>query len=131
MFENGTGKLRRIDSYAIPEGLDERFATGYGDLTVHEFATDPTEYLAYSSYYAAGMRVFRFGADGLTEVGKYIPERGANFWGVEQFTPERRALLRGLRPRLRPVHLPLHGAGQRPQRPTCSDQTSTVPFGPR
>ena len=96
VYENGAGKLRRVDSYAIPEGLDERFATGFGDLTVHEFATDPTEYLAYSSYYAGGMRVFRFGADGLTEVGKYIPERGANFWGVEQFTPERRALLRGL-----------------------------------
>jgi hypothetical protein len=42
--------------------------------------------LAYSSYYAAGMRVFSFGAGGLTEVGRYIPERGANFWGVEQFT---------------------------------------------
>jgi hypothetical protein len=42
--------------------------------------------LAYSSYYAAGMRVFQFGADGLAEVGRYIPERGANFWGVEQFT---------------------------------------------
>ena len=65
VYENGAGKLRRVDSYAVPEGLDERFATGFGDLTVHEFATDPTEYLAYSSYYAAGMRVFRFGPTGL------------------------------------------------------------------
>ena len=37
--------------------MDEAFATGFGDLTVHEFATDPTENLAYSSYYAGGMRV--------------------------------------------------------------------------
>jgi hypothetical protein len=86
LYENGKGKLERVDSYAIPEAHDERFATGFGDLTVHEFATDPEVNLAYSSYYAAGMRVFRFGANGLKEVGRYIPERGANFWGVEQFT---------------------------------------------
>jgi hypothetical protein len=86
VFENGKGKLRRIDSYAIPEGLDERYATGFGDLTVHEFATDPEVNIAYSAYYAAGMRVFSFGAGGLKEEGRYIPERGANFWGVEQFT---------------------------------------------
>jgi len=86
VYRNGPGKMQRIDSYSIPEGLDERFATGFGDLTVHEFATDPEVNLAYSSYYAAGMRVFRFGDDGLTEMGRYIPERGANFWGVEQFT---------------------------------------------
>jgi hypothetical protein len=88
LFKNGTGKLERVDSYAIPEGLDERYATGFGDLTVHEFAADPEVNLAYSSYYAAGMRVFSFGTGGLTEVGRYIPERGANFWGVEQFTQD-------------------------------------------
>jgi hypothetical protein len=86
LYRNGTGKLERVDSYAIPEGLDERFATGFGDLTVHEFATDPETNLAYSSYYAGGIRVFNFGEGGLNEVGRYIPQRGANFWGVEQFT---------------------------------------------
>ena len=42
--------------------------------------------MAYSSYYAAGMRVFTFGAGGLTRQGKFIDEGGNNFWGVEQFT---------------------------------------------
>jgi len=54
-------------------------------LSIHEFATDPTENLAYVSYYAGGARVFRFGADGLDEVGHYIDPQGNNFWGVETF----------------------------------------------
>ena len=76
-----------LDAYAIPEALDPRYANGFGDLTVHEMATDPTTNLAYSSYYAGGMRVFRFSrAGGLEPVGKYIDEDGSNFWGVEAFT---------------------------------------------
>jgi len=76
-----------LDAYAIPEAMDERYANGFGDLTVHEFATDPTTNLAYSSYYAGGMRVFQFSrAGGLTPVGKFIDEDGSNFWGVEAFT---------------------------------------------
>ena len=43
----------RLDSFAIPEGVDARYATGFGDLSIHEFATDPTEPIAYSAYYAA------------------------------------------------------------------------------
>ena len=46
-------------------------------------ATDPDEDLAYLSYYADGLRVLRYGAGGLMEVGKYIAEGGNNFWGVE------------------------------------------------
>ena len=30
-----------LDAFAIPEALDERFASGFGDLSIHEFATDP------------------------------------------------------------------------------------------
>ena len=52
--------VSELDSFAIPEALDESFAFGFGDLSIHEFATDPTENLAYSSYYAGGIRVFRF-----------------------------------------------------------------------
>ena len=40
--------MRRVDSFAIEEALDERFAVGFGDLSVHEFATDPNANLAYS-----------------------------------------------------------------------------------
>ena len=53
---------------------------------MHEFATDATENLAYSSYYAGGVRVLSFGRQsGLDEVGKFIDKGGNNFWGMEQF----------------------------------------------
>ncbi|MDQ3630513.1 MAG: hypothetical protein M3417_04385 [Actinomycetota bacterium] len=76
-----------IDDYAIPEGIDARFASGFGDLSIHEFATDPETNLAYSAYYAGGLRVLRFSrAGGLQETGKFIDEGGSNFWGVEHHT---------------------------------------------
>ncbi len=75
--------LDEIDAYAIPEALDARFATGYGDLSVHEVATDPDRSLAYFSWYSGGFRVLRFGRAGLREVGHYIAPRGNDLWGVE------------------------------------------------
>lgn len=87
LYRNQAGKMKEVDAYAVPEALDERYASGFGDLSIHEFATDPESRLAYSSYYAAGLRVFRFGgARGLRETGRFIDEGGNNFWGVEQFT---------------------------------------------
>jgi hypothetical protein len=87
LYRNNAGKLEHLDAYAIPEALDERFASGFGDLSIHEFATDPEARLAYSSYYSGGLRVFRFGgAAGLRETGRFIDEGGNNFWGVDQFT---------------------------------------------
>ncbi|GAA2393838.1 hypothetical protein GCM10010404_59010 [Nonomuraea africana] len=76
--------LKEIDNYAISEALDPAFASGFGDLSVHEVATDPERSdLAYLSYYAGGMRVIKVGAKGIEEVGRYINEDGNNFWGVE------------------------------------------------
>jgi len=69
--------------YAIRESQDERYARGFGDLSVHETANDPETNLAYLSYYAGGFRVARFGRDGIREVGAFIDEGGNNFWGVE------------------------------------------------
>jgi hypothetical protein len=86
-YRRSAGKVQKVDDYAIPESLNAAYAFGYGDLSIHEFATDPERNLAYSSYYAGGLRVVSFGATGITEVGHYIAERGNNFWGVEQFTP--------------------------------------------
>jgi PA domain len=83
LYRNSGGKLQRIDSYAIREALDEDYATGSGDLSIHEWAVDGDENLAYSSYYAGGLRVVRFGSDGFQEVGRFIDEGGNNFWGVE------------------------------------------------
>ena len=85
LFRNNAGKIQEVDAYAIPEALDPNYAFGFGDLSIHEFATDPSQNLAYVSYYSGGMRVFRFGENGLTPVGHYIAEGGNNFWGVETF----------------------------------------------
>jgi hypothetical protein len=77
--------LRIIDSYAVPEALDEAFAEGFGTLSVHEVKTDPRrdENLAYISYYNAGARVVKFSKrKGLREVGFFIDEGGNHFWGT-------------------------------------------------
>jgi hypothetical protein len=80
-----TADQQQIDTYAIPESQDPRFAVGFGDLSVHEVAIDPrrNKNLAYFSYYAGGFRVAEYGEDGLTEVGAFIDEGGNNFWGVQ------------------------------------------------
>ncbi len=55
--------------------MDARYAVGFGDLTIHEVATDPTTNLAYMAYYNAGMRVVRYSrADGIEEMGKFIDD---------------------------------------------------------
>ncbi len=75
--------LEEIDAYAIPEALDPAFATGFGVMSVHEVAMDKAEDIAYLSWYDAGVRVVRFGPNGLTEVGHYIDANGNDFWGIE------------------------------------------------
>jgi hypothetical protein len=79
-----TSTMNEIDAYAIDEARDPAFATGFGDLSVHEVAVDPRRRsLAYLSYYSGGLRVIRYGAAGIEEVGHYIHENGNDFWGVE------------------------------------------------
>jgi hypothetical protein len=85
LYKREAGKVTLVDSYAIPEALDPQLAFGHGDLSIHEFAADPGRNIAYSSYYAGGLRVFSFGAAGIEEVGHYIDADGNNFWGVETF----------------------------------------------
>ena len=86
LFRYGSGKMAELDTYAIPEAHDPAFASGYGDLTVHEAATSPTRNdLVYFSYYAAGFRVAKIAGGKLTEVGHYIDVGGNNFWGVQVF----------------------------------------------
>jgi hypothetical protein len=89
LYRNQNGKMQEVDAYAIPEALDPDYAFGFGDLSIHEFATDPERRVAYSSYYSGGMRVFSFGAGGLDEVGRFIDQGGNNFWGVETFTSKK------------------------------------------
>jgi hypothetical protein len=79
------GSIEQIGTYALPESQDPEYASGYGDLSVHEVAMDPRadQELAYLSYYAGGVRVLEYGRKGLKEVGAFIDEGGSNFWGIE------------------------------------------------
>lgn len=74
-----------LDQYAVTEARDPRFSegAGFGTLSIHEFATDPVTSLGYVAYYNAGFRVVSFGDGKLTEVGRFIDDRGNNFWGVD------------------------------------------------
>ncbi|MGI8731503.1 MAG: PA domain-containing protein, partial [Solirubrobacteraceae bacterium] len=90
LFDAAT--LEDLDTYAIPEAMDPDYASGYGDLSVHEVATDPTDpSLAYLSYYAGGLRAVQIQCSNpddtstckLVEVGGYLDPAGNDFWGVE------------------------------------------------
>lgn len=87
LFKNEKGKMTELDTYAIPEAHDSDFASGFGDLSVHEVATSAKRNdLAYLSYYAGGFRVVKINdANKLVEVGRFIDGGGSNFWGVEVF----------------------------------------------
>jgi hypothetical protein len=76
-------KMEEVDIYAPPEGQLEEFAENFGDMSVHEVATDPDSNLVYVSHYALGMRVLRYDDDGLEEVGAFVEAGGSNYWGVE------------------------------------------------
>ena len=81
LYDRATAK--ELGTYAIPESQDAKFAQGFGDLSVHEVATDPKSSLAYLSYYSGGFRVVDTAGGKLKEVGAFIDEGGNNFWGVE------------------------------------------------
>ncbi len=80
------GKLVQVDTYAVPQAHDPAFASGFGDLSVHEVATSLVNpELAYFSYYSAGFRVARVENDQISEVGHFIDVGGSNIWGVQAF----------------------------------------------
>jgi hypothetical protein len=90
LYDAATGE--ELDTFAIPEAMDPAFASGFGDLTVHEVATDPNDpSLMYLSYYAGGLRALQIQCSNpadnstceLVEVGGYLDAAGNNFWGVE------------------------------------------------
>lgn len=74
--------LEEIDAWAPAEVFDEAFASGFGDLTMHNVEADPDTNLAYISWYSLGLQVVRFDESGITPVGHYIDEDGSNLWGV-------------------------------------------------
>jgi hypothetical protein len=86
LFQNSSGKMSELDTYAIPEAHDPAHASGSGDLSVHEAATSHVRRdLVYFSYYAGGFRVVKIQGGKLTEVGHFIDQGGNNFWGVQVF----------------------------------------------
>jgi len=86
LFANENGKISELDTYAISEAMDPRFATDFGDLSVHEVATSHRRSdLAYLSYYAAGFRVIKIVDHKIHEVGRFIDHGGNNLWGVQVF----------------------------------------------
>ncbi|MGP4050293.1 PA domain-containing protein [Streptomyces sp. 2A115] len=86
LYRNKGGKMTELDTYAIPESQDPAYASGSGDLSVHEVATSGVRPdLAYFAYYAGGFRVTKIKNDKLVEVGRFIDEGGNNFWGVQTF----------------------------------------------
>lgn len=75
--------MAAVDHWALPEALDPQYATGFGDLSIHEVATDADENLAYLSHYSGGFRVVRFDDTGIRQVGAFIDGGGNNMWGVQ------------------------------------------------
>ncbi len=89
LYRNEPGKMTELDTYAVPEAHNPAFATGFGDLSVHEVATShQRDDLAYFSYYAAGFRVVSVAGGEFAELGHFIDEGGNNFWGVQVFEHE-------------------------------------------
>lgn len=83
---NKDGKMKELDTYALPEAHDPAYADGYGDLSVHEVATSQQfANRMYFSYYSGGFRVVDIERNELVEKGHLIAEGGSNFWGVEVF----------------------------------------------
>jgi len=80
---NASKKLEEVGFYAPPENQDPKLANGYGDLSVHEVATDPDENLVYISHYALGMRVLKYTSTGFEEAGAFVERGGSNYWGVD------------------------------------------------
>lgn len=100
LFSRSGDTLTEVDTFAIPEAMNPAFAEGFGDLSVHEVATDPQDpTLAYVSYYDAGLRAVQIQCSNpavastcdLVEVGGFIDRAGPDnlagndFWGVETF----------------------------------------------
>lgn len=90
LFDNAT--LAELDTFAIPEAMDPAYAFGFGALSNHEVATDPTDPdLVYLSYYAGGFRVLQIQQTGpstweLVEIGGYLDPLGNELWGVQVWT---------------------------------------------
>jgi hypothetical protein len=84
LYRYGSGKMTELDTYGIPEAHDPAYASGFGDLSVHEVAMSAVrDDLGYFAYYAGGFRVVKIAKNQLVEVGRFIDDGGSNLWGVQ------------------------------------------------
>ncbi len=95
LFDNRQGRLRELDTYAVPEAMDQRFAVGdFGALSVHEVATSRMRNrLVYVAYYDAGFRVLKIKNNRLRPVGAFVGPHGNDFWGAQVFRHKGRELV--------------------------------------
>jgi hypothetical protein len=130
LYRHEMGKVARVDSWAVEESLDERFSSGFGDLSIHEHAADPTENVSYVAYYAAGARAITFGDQGIDETGVFIDQGGNNFWGVEWFNgPGDRDRLAAFSDRDFGLYILRYTGPGAAQRPVCTNSVTLVPYG--
>jgi hypothetical protein len=99
--------MGELGYYAPAQSVEEAFATGFGDLTMHDVEADPLTQdrvpnfnegpRMFVSWYSLGMRALEYRpghfhanlngegsyAENIHEVGRWIdPDGGSNFWGV-------------------------------------------------
>jgi hypothetical protein len=101
-----TAGLGEVGYYAPAETIEAQYATGFGDLTMHNLEADPltagitpsfTEGpRMFVSWYSLGMRAVEYRpghfhdnsngegsySENVHEVGRFIADEGSNFWGV-------------------------------------------------
>lgn len=91
LFGNSNGKMRELDTYAIPAAHKPGRAFNSGDLSVHEVAASKQDASrAYLSYYSGGFRVLGVRNNNLKEIGSFVANNGSNLWGVEVFKRNRK-----------------------------------------
>ena len=126
---DGSGKFPLADAFAIREALNPDFALGFGDLSIQEQATDPTEPLSYASHNAAGVRVFSFESGKITEQGAFIDVGGNNVAGVEQFTGASGERLIAASDRDYGLYILRYTGPLAARPPACTDTSAGVPGG--
>ena len=111
LYRRGSGKLNEVGApYAIPEGISEQYATDFGDLSIHEFATDPDREsrLRVVLLRRPARRELRRRGDSRRSAATSMPP--ATTSGASSSSRRRPAVDRRVRSRLRAVHLPVHRA---------------------
>lgn len=121
LYRNEAGKITELDAYAVPEALDERLASGFGDLSIHEFATDPDRSARVLGLLRGRVPGVPLQCRTRSARNKSLPRRRwKQLLGREDFTHKKEPPDRPVRSRLRPVCLRLHrpevGRWERPGR---------------